>query len=148
MPDRPSGATPPRCCLVFLERLIFLVLRLGISSLDLNIKLRGLLYEMDLSGATLEKKSVRARRMVEEVREALRTSSAAVVASKFTDYQKEFPTLFATLLRPDYPRDVLEMLLSQYEKIETGQTTQHDASVVVGTVLVDRFVKNQLPATK
>lgn len=103
---------------------------------------------MDSSGATVEKKSVRARRMVQEVQEALTTMTAAVVASKFTEYQKEFPTLFATLLRPDYPRDVLEMLLSQYEKIETGQKSQHDASVAVGTVLVDRFVKNQLPATK
>lgn len=151
MADRPIGATPPRCDrLLFLDRLVFLELRLTMSSiLDLNIKLRGLLYEMDSSGAALsEKKSVRARRMVEEVREALSTSSAAVVASKFTEYQKEFPTLFATLLRPEYPRDVLEMLLSQYEKMEAGQTSQHDASVAVGTVLVDRFVKNQLPATK
>ena len=101
---------------------------------------------MDVSGQ--EKRSVRARRMVAEVKSALLTESAANVAAKFVDYQKEFPTLFATLLGQDYPPDVLEMLFSQYEKIEAGQLSQHDASVAVGTVLVDRFVKNQLPATK
>jgi hypothetical protein len=99
---------------------------------------------MDISGVAVEKKSIRARRMVAEVKEALKNSSAAAVSSQFADYQKEFPTLFATLLRQDYPPDVLERLLSQLEKIESGKTTQHDASVAVGTVLVDRFVKNQL----
>ena len=101
---------------------------------------------MDVSGT--EKKSVRARRMITEVKEARMVQSAAVVSSKYADYQQEFPTLFATLLRQDYPPDVLERLLSQLEKIENGKTTQHDASVAVGTVLVDRFVKNQLPAKK
>ena len=97
---------------------------------------------MDVSGN--EKKSVLARRMVHDVNEALKTESAAVVTSKFVEYQKEFPTLFATLLRQEYPPDVLEMMLLQLEARENGKTTQHDASVAVGTVLVDRFVKNQL----
>jgi len=82
--------------------------------------------------------------MVQDVIEALKTEAPAVVASKFDEYQKEFPTLFATLLRQDYPPDVLEMMLSRLEAREDGKTTQHDASVAVGTVLVDRFVKPQM----
>ena len=101
-------------------------------------------YIMDVSGSAPEKKSVVARRMIAEVSEALKTQTAATVMSQFVDYQTEFPTLFATLLRPDYPRGVLEMMLSQLEAVESGKTTQHDASV-----LVNQFVKPQLsPASQ
>ena len=91
-----------------------------------------------------EKKSVVARRMIAEVEEALKTESPASVAARFVEYQQEFPKLFAILLNRDYPRDVLSMMLSQLEKVESGRTSQHDASVVVGGALVNQFVKPQL----
>ena len=93
-----------------------------------------------------EKKSVRARRMMEEVQEALKTQTPASVAARFPDWEAEFPKLFATLLRPDYPRAVLGMMIDQLEQVENGKTTQHDASVAVGGVLVNQFVKPQLKA--
>jgi hypothetical protein len=43
------------------------------------------------------------------------------------------------------------MMLKQLEKMESGSTSQHNASVAVGGALVDRFVKPQLegvPPTK
>jgi hypothetical protein len=86
--------------------------------------------------------------MIEEVREALKTESPASVSARFSDYQAEFPKLFAILLNRDYPRDVLSMMIAQIENVESGKTSKHDASVAVGAVLVDRFVKPQLgPAT-
>ena len=91
-----------------------------------------------------EKKSVRARRMMAEIKEALKTQVPASVAAKFPDWEAEFPKLFATLLRPDYPDALLEMLIRQLEQVESGQTTQHDASVVVGGALVNQFVKPQI----
>ena len=102
---------------------------------------------MDISGAP-EKKSVVAKRMILEVTEALKSQTPAQVSSGFANYQKEFPTLFAILLRPNYRSDLLSMMLSQLEKIESGQMSQHDASVSVGTVLVEQLVKPQInPAT-
>ncbi len=104
---------------------------------------------MDTSGAIVthvatEAKSVRARRMIEEVETALRSQSPAQVSSIFPDYQKEFPKIFEMLLTRDYPTDILEMMLKHLEKIEDGRSSKHNASVAVGTVLVDRFVKPQL----
>ena len=90
-----------------------------------------------------EKKSVVARRMIAEVEEALRTESAASVSARFSEYQLEFPKLFAILLSRDYPRDVLSLMIAQLEKVENGRTSQHDASVAVGSVLVAQFVKPQ-----
>jgi hypothetical protein len=99
---------------------------------------------MDISGSPQDPKSVRVRRMVKEVEEALREETPAQVSSQFADYQKEFPRIFEMLLTRTYPRDILEMMIAQLEKMETGNVSQHNASVHVGGVLVDRFVKPQL----
>jgi hypothetical protein len=91
-----------------------------------------------------EPKSVRVRKMISEVEEALRSETPAQVSSRFPDYQQEFPRVFEMLLTRTYPRDTMEMMLKSLEKMEAGSISQHDASVAVGTVLVDRFVKPQL----
>lgn len=96
---------------------------------------------MDVSGET---RSVKVRRMVREVEEALQTQTAAQVTAQFAEFQTEFPKIFEMVLTRTYPRDILEMMLKQLEKMETGSMSQHNASVAVGGVLVDRFVKPQL----
>ena len=93
---------------------------------------------------TQESRSARVRLMVEEVTTALLSSSAAVVASQFPNYQTEFPRLFAMLLVPNFDRTILERLIQQMEQVEKGKTTQHQASVSVGTVLVDTYVKGKV----
>jgi hypothetical protein len=95
---------------------------------------------MDVSGP----RSVKVRRMVREVEEALQTQTAAQVTAQFAEFQTEFPKIFEMVLTRTYPRDILEMMLKQLEKMETGSMSQHNASVAVGGVLVDRFVKPQL----
>ena len=94
-----------------------------------------------------ERKSVRVRRMIAEVNEAMKTKVAASVAAQFPDYEKEFPSIFKMLVNPNpvlYPPEVFEKLLLQLEKIESGESSQHDASVSVGSLLVDKFVKPNL----
>ena len=85
--------------------------------------------------------------MVVDVESALSTKTAAQVAAEFPEWQAEFPKLFEMVLTRTYSRDILGMMLDQLERVERGATSQHDASVAVGTVLVDRIVKPQL-ATK
>lgn len=91
-----------------------------------------------------ETKSVKVRRMIQEVEEALREESPAQVSTRFADYQKEYPKIFEMVLTRTYPRDIMEMMILQLEKMEAGNVSQHNASVHVGGVLVDRFVKPQL----
>ena len=100
-----------------------------------------LLFMLEMSE---EKKSVRARRMIREVEEALSRDSPATVSAEFAAYQQEFPRIFEMLLSRSYRRDFLEMMLAQLERVENGNVSQHDASVRVGTVLVDEIVKPQL----
>ena len=89
-------------------------------------------------------KADRVKSMVKEVKEALLSKSPAVVAGLFPSYQTEFPLLFAMILKPDYDQVILQKLIEQFEKMESGKQTQHQASVEVGTVLVDTFVKGKV----
>lgn len=98
------------------------------------------------SGAN-EQRSQKVRRLVAEVEEALKTKTPAQVSADFAEFQAEFPRIFEMVLTRTYPRDILEMMLRQLEKMESGNTSQHNASVAVGGALVDRFVKPQLANT-
>jgi hypothetical protein len=91
-------------------------------------------------------KSQRVRNYIQQVEEALTTQTAAQVSSQFADFQKEFPKIFEMILTRTYPRDLMAMMLDNLDKMERGARSQHDASVAVGTVLVDRIVKPQLAA--
>jgi hypothetical protein len=99
-----------------------------------------------MSASGDDRKSVRARRMVTEVESALSTQTPAQVSTLFADYQKEFPRIFEMLLTRTYRREFLDMMLQQLERMERGALSQHEASVAVGTVLVDEIVKPQLRA--
>ncbi len=91
-----------------------------------------------------EPRSVKVRRLIGEVEEALRQKTPAQVTAEFAEFQVEFPRIFEMVLTRTYPRGVMEMMLRQLEKMESGSTSQHNASVAVGGVLVDKFVKPQL----
>jgi len=91
-----------------------------------------------------EPRSLRVKRMIVDIEEALQTETPAQVSSRFADYQKEFPKIFDLLLTRNYTRDILAMMVDQLERMERGTVSQHNASVAVGTVLVDRIVKPQL----
>lgn len=100
----------------------------------------------DLEMST-ENKSVRARRMISEMEYALLRDSVDTVEVNFQHYKTEFPSIFNMILKRDYKKDLLEMMLKQLEKMEAGTVSQHDASVAVGTVLVEKIVKPQLRST-
>ena len=82
--------------------------------------------------------------MILDIEDAMKTKTPAQIGTEFADYQKEFPSIFAMLLKKDYRRDILAMMVDQLDKMERGDVSQHNASVNVGTILVDRIVKPQL----
>lgn len=105
----------------------------------------------DASGAVpprpAESRSAFVRRSVVEVEAALQTQTPAQVTAQFADFQKQFPQIFQLVLTRTYPKDILAILLDNLDRMERGTRSQHDASVAVGTVLVDRIVKPQLKSS-
>jgi hypothetical protein len=55
-----------------------------------------------------------------------------------------YPKLYAMVTDPSHSPAMLNAMLAQLEAIEGGQKTTHDASVHVGTVLVNEFVRPKL----
>lgn len=94
----------------------------------------------------VEPRSVRVQRMIEEVEHALETQTSAQVSTQYAEWQKEFPKIFEMVLARTYDRDIMRRMIEQFERVERGNKSQHDASVAVGTLLVDRIVKPQLSA--
>jgi IS4 transposase len=93
-------------------------------------------------------KSQRAREMILDIEDAMKTKTPAQISADFAEYQKEFPSIFAMLLKKDYRRDILAMMVDQLDNMERGNISQHNASINVGTMLVDRIVKPQLGDAK
>ncbi len=101
---------------------------------------------MDASIRT-NKRSVAARALVNAVKATRArdpTLSQDAIATELADQVKEFPKLFAMMFDSRYSEAMLNAMLAQLEAVEQGQKTTHDASVHVGTRLVNQYVRPQL----
>lgn len=66
------------------------------------------------------------------------------VSTQFFEFENKYPTLFRKLVEEDCDQQQLNFMLSKLDQVRTGTQSQHDASVVVGQVLVDKYVKPEL----
>lgn len=66
------------------------------------------------------------------------------IAKEFADFKLKYPTLFKKLSENNCDPKQLDMMLDKLEQVQTSRKTQYDASVEVGQVLVDKFVKPKL----
>ena len=66
------------------------------------------------------------------------------ITLEFSDFNERYPVLFKKLIHQECDRDQLEFLLLRLEEVRTGSKSQHDASVEVGQILVDNYVKPKL----
>lgn len=56
------------------------------------------------------------------------------------DFVENYPLLFQMAMSPSYSPQRLNMMLQMLDRMGTGMT-QHQASVVVGQVLADQYIK-------
>ena len=100
--------------------------------------------EMDAS-IREAKRSVTARQMVSAVRAAAAKGLGAdAIRAELGSLVEEYPKLFEMVMDPSHSPAMLDAILTQLEAVEAGRRTTHDASVVVGTMLVNSFVRPKL----
>jgi hypothetical protein len=91
------------------------------------------------------KRSVGVRKMMAEIKEAqARGLAPHEIQVELAHWETEYPRLFAMVNGGEYSEAMLTAMLAQLEAVEAGRQTTHDASVVVGTVLVNSYVRPQL----
>jgi len=92
-----------------------------------------------------QKRSVGARQMVADVNAChAKGTPPAEIEVELNHWKEQYPKLFSMVLDPEYSRAMLSAMLDQLEAVERGAKTTHDASVMVGTVLVNSYVRPQL----
>lgn len=90
-------------------------------------------------------RSVGARAMVEAVKAAqARGLSKEEIEVELKDQKEEYPRLFGMVTDPRHSPAMLYAMLAQLESVERGARSTHDASVAVGTILVNSFVRPKL----
>lgn len=63
---------------------------------------------------------------------------------KYPEFFEKMPVLSAKLFEKDLDKDILKYLMTQKNKVDANKSSEHDASVKVGSLLVDKFVKSKL----
>ena len=91
------------------------------------------------------KRSVSARAMVEAIKAAQKRGlSKEEIEKELATEKEQSPKLFAMVLDPRHSPAMLYAMLAQLEAVEKGSKSTHDASVAVGTILVNSFVRPKL----
>jgi hypothetical protein len=91
------------------------------------------------------KRSVGARKMVEAVKAAQKRGlSKEAIEKELAQEKEDYPRLFAMVNDPRHSPAMLYAMLDQLESVERGGKSTHDASVAVGTILVNSFVRPKL----
>ena len=67
------------------------------------------------------------------------------IKSVFPEFAEQYPGLLEMLVRPSgFDETSLSLMISLLEKMGTGKTSQHEASIKVGQHLMDTYVKPDL----
>jgi hypothetical protein len=64
--------------------------------------------------------------------------------NKYPEFSEQYPYLLEKLYELNFDKDTLRYMLNQKQQMDSNKLTEHDASVKVGTVLVDKYVKPNL----
>ena len=64
---------------------------------------------------------------------------------KYPSFQKRYPTLSNKVFEENLDVSVIKYMISQMRKMNQNEISEKDASNKVGSLLVDKFVKPNLP---
>ena len=73
-----------------------------------------------------------------------RMEAKQMYEEKYPLFKSQYPTLFEKLFDPTFDKKLLNLMLDEKTKIDSKTTTQHNASVKIGEILVDKYVKPML----
>ena len=94
--------------------------------------------------------NVRARYIREMVRDVTLLMSAGVsediIRQKIPDFIDKYPELFKMIINK-HDLAPIQSMLAMLDKMGEGNLSQHQASVIIGKTLVDRYVTPQLNGT-
>ena len=89
--------------------------------------------------------SVRARALVDAIRACqARGLTPEAMAEELKAEKEAMPRLYEMVTAPGHSEELLNAMLAQLEAVEGGRKSTHEASVHVGTMLVNSYVRPKL----
>lgn len=89
--------------------------------------------------------SVRARALIEAIRACqARGLTPEAMAEELKAEKEALPRLYEMVTAPGHSEELLNAMLAQLEAVEGGRKSTHEASVHVGTMLVNSYVRPKL----
>jgi type III secretory pathway component EscR len=88
-------------------------------------------------------KSDQVSTIINEIRTKIEKNKI-VTESDYTEFVKEYPNLYSMCLSKNFNKEQMNFFLTKLKQIENNEKTQHDASVDIGTQLVNKYVKSQI----
>jgi Rps23 Pro-64 3,4-dihydroxylase Tpa1-like proline 4-hydroxylase len=74
-----------------------------------------------------------------------RGTSVEEIKQTYAEFAEQYELVFNMITRPEgYDERALQMMINMLDQMGAGKLSQHEASVNVGKVLVDKFVTPQL----
>ncbi len=67
-----------------------------------------------------------------------------VAESDYSEFAKEYPKLYSMCLNKHFNKEQMNFFLAKLKQVEDNEKTEHEASVDVGTLLVNKYVKSQI----
>jgi|SaaInl0LU_22_DNA_1037365.scaffolds.fasta_scaffold60142_1 hypothetical protein len=85
-------------------------------------------------------------RVVRDIYESniLKKEKKAFFKRKYDKFAEKFPTLFEMSLKDDFDLNRFQYMMNLKKSVEANNISQHDASVKVGKVLYDDYVKDKI----
>lgn len=62
----------------------------------------------------------------------------------YKDFSEKYPSLYNLCISDDFDQKQLDYFLYKLSQVENKTVNQHDASVAIGGLLVDKYVKTKL----
>jgi hypothetical protein len=92
-----------------------------------------------------ERPSVRARALIDAVKACrARGLTPEAMAEELKAEKESMPRLYEMVSAPGHSEELLNAMLAQLEAVEGGRKSTHEASVHVGTMLVNSYVRPKL----
>ena len=75
--------------------------------------------------------------------EELKTAGRSVddIKAQLPEFSRDYPHLFETILSADYDRNNLQTMLALMERMGQGSMNHHQATVVVGKRLAQKYIR-------
>ena len=91
--------------------------------------------------------SIEIKNVINEIKSFMKTNennfNMNTLKTKFKDFAEGYPRLFEGTVEGSLDPDILDKLLMVMRNKEENVVTSHNADVIVGGILVDKYVKPQ-----